>query len=268
MNPEEIIKQAKYILSENNNNYIDEIRSSHHEKEIFRQDSFIKISQATPGKFELDCEGYPTSMSMCRGFYTNLLAACSTFDNYEKRKIGLVKVVQQAPAPTPAPPPTPTPTPPTVPGPIALVPAPAPAPAPAPTPTPAPPAPAPPSPQYEFKPLEDTDADYFLFWNNLQGTTSKTRYTVEFGVASVSNDRGGEKIISVYDLGATQDLDLASFPSVKYSLCNSLTDLATKLIRKAKESDEVSQSTKNQVSKNQFVDFMNSMFGGKGRGTA
>lgn len=270
MNPEEIIKQAKLILSENNNNYIGEIKTSHHEKEIFRQDSFIKISTAPPGKFELDCEGYATSMLMCRGFYTNLIAVCSTFDNYEKRKIGLVKVVQQASAPTPA-----TATGSAIGSSITL-----------PTTTTATttatatgasigssitsPAttPAPPSPQYEFKALEDTDADYFLFWNNLQGTTSKTRYTVEFGVASVSNDRGGEKIISVYDLGATQDLDLASFPSVKYSLCNYLTDLATKMIRKAKESDELSRSEKNQVSKNQFIGFMNSMFGGNSRGKA
>ena len=139
-------------------------------------------------------------------------------------------------------------------------------------PSPAPPAPAPtpptPSAQFEYKDLEDTDADYYLFWNNLQGTTSKTRYTFDFGVASVSNDRGGEAIVSVYDLGATKNLDLLLYPSIKYSLCNNLTDLANKLIRKAKESDEVPQATKNQVSKNQFVDFMNSMFGGNSRGKA
>ena len=263
MNPEEIIKQAKLILSENNNNYIGEIKTSHHEKEIFRQDSFIKISAAPPGKFELDCEGYPTSAEMCRGFYSNLIVACSTFSNYEKRKIGLVKVVEKAPsAPTPPPAPAP-PTPAPSPGPLTPTPAP---PAPAP---PAPPTPAPaPSAQFEYKPLEDTDADYYLFWNSLQGTTSKTRYTFDFGVASVSNDRGGEAIVSVYDLGATKNLDLALYPSIKYSLCSNLTDLANKLIKKAKESDEVPQATKNQVSKNQFVDFMNSMFGGNSRGKA
>jgi hypothetical protein len=173
----------------------------------------------------------------------------------------LVKVVEKAlSVPTPTPTPTPTPSP----GPITPIPAP-PAPAPPPPPAPAPPAP---SAQFEYKPLEDNDADYYLFWNNLQGTTSKTRFTFEFGVASVSNDRGGEAIVSVYDLGATKNLDLASYPSIKYSLCSNLTDLANKLIKKAKESDETPQGTKNQVTKNQFVDFMNSMFGGNSRGKA
>ena len=267
MNPEEIIKQAKLILSENNNNYIGEIKTSHHEKEIFRQDSFIKISAASPGKFELDCERYPTSAEMCKGFYSNLLIACSTFSNYEKRKIGLVKVVEKAPSPPPDGPPLPEGT---------IIPD---GPPPGDTPsggTPATtvtaattttPAPAP-SAQFEYKDLIDNDADFYLFWNNLQGTTSKTRFTFEFGVASVSNDRGGEAIVSVYDLGATKNLNLASYPSIKYSLCNNLTDLANKLIKKAKESDETPQGTKNQVTKNQFVDFMNSMFGGNSRGKA
>ena len=280
MNPEEIIKQAKLILSENNNNYIGEIKTSHHEKEIFRQDSFIKISAASPGKFQLDCEEYSTSVEMCVGFYSNLLLACSTFSNYEKRKIGLVKVVEKAPAapaqkadtegsakesseqvskggvtpPLDGTPPGDTPSGGT---PATTVTA-------ATTTTPAPA----PSAQFEYKDLIDNDADYYLFWNNLQGTTSKTRFTFEFGVASVSNDRGGEAIVSVYDLGATKNLNLASYPSIKYSLCNNLTDLANKLIKKAKESDETPQGTKNQVTKNQFVDFMNSMFGGNSRGKA
>ena len=258
MSNDKLIKQAQDILSQNNLNYQRQIISSHKEKELFRSDSYLKFSARTVNNIpELDPnEPYAnSSVGLCQKFYVDLLDACKDLDKDLKQKIGLNKMVKSVPV-TPAA--TTTPTAPTTPT----------TPAPSTTPTSPPATPTSGSTSsgigYSFVDLEPKD--YFIFWNSLQAQTSTQKYEIDFGIAA----GGGQKIVSVYNLGSTVDLDLTQqeFQNIRFSLSDYLNKMTKNIINSATKEQAISTKDRQKQKSNDFLNAIMNALKGSGGGYA
>ncbi len=257
MSNDKLIKQAQDILSQNNLNYQRQIISSHKEKELFRSDSYLKFSARTVNNIpELDPnEPYAdSSVGLCQKFYIDLLDACKDLDKDLKQKIGLNKMVKNVPA-TPAATTTQTTTTTTT---NAL----------STTPTPTPATPAPGSTGagigYSFVDLEPKD--YFIFWNSLQAQTSTQKYEIDFGIAA----GGGQKIVSVYNLGSTVNLDLKlpEYQNIRFSLSDYLNKMTKNIINSATKEQAISTKDRQKQKSNDFLNAIMNALKGSGGGYA
>ncbi len=240
MSNDKLIKQAQDILSQNNLNYQRQIISSHKEKELFRSDSYLKFSARTVNNIpELDPnEPYAnSSVGLCQKFYVDLLVACKDLDKDLKQKIGLNKMVKNVPV-TPAVPTSPSATPTSGSTSSGI--------------------------GYSFVDLEPKD--YFIFWNSLQAQTSTQKYEIDFGIAA----GGGQKIVSVYNLGSTVNLDLTlqEYQNIRFSLSDYLNKMTKNIINSATKEQAISTKDRQKQKSNDFLNAIMNALKGSGGGYA
>lgn len=117
---------------------------------------------------------------------------------------------------------------------------------------------------YSFVDLEPKD--YFVYWNSLQAQTSTQKYEIDFGIAA----GGGQKIVSVYNLGSTVNLDLTQqeFQNIRFSLSDYLNKMTKNIINSATKEQAISREDRQKQKSNDFLSAIMNALKGSGGGYA